>query len=280
MGEMKKELSRREDLRRAYRRLIRQVRGRRLSPGPGGGELKAIGMNLLRLTGEKLDDVTRLVRGRRRRPSAGGHEFKIISWNLLRLTGATLDDVVRLVRAQRPDLLLMQEATRPIDSLTEHVGGYYWRTPQPGRIHGLAVWSRRPLAHPPKVLALPAGSMFERVCLIVELDGIGIANVHLSHGQVLNRRQLRRIAKALPERAAVLGDYNLVGPTLLPGFDDVGPRRPTHVMGELVPLRIDRCLVRELDCIFSAVLPRRRSDHHPIAVKLAVAPSSALAVAA
>jgi endonuclease/exonuclease/phosphatase family metal-dependent hydrolase len=195
---------------------------------------------------------------------------KIVSWNLLRLTGATLDDVARLVRRQRPDILLMQEATVAIDGLPDHVGGYYWRTPMPGRIHGLAVWCPRPLAHAPRVLPLQAGAMFERVAQIVELDGIGIANVHLSHGQVLNRRQLRRIARALPDRAAVLGDYNLVGPALLPGFRDVGPRHPTHVMGEILPLRIDRCLVRELTSVHSAVLPRQRSDHRPIVVTLAV----------
>jgi endonuclease/exonuclease/phosphatase family metal-dependent hydrolase len=112
--------------------------------------------------------------------------------------------------------------------------------------------------------------MFERVCQIVEFDGIGIANVHLSHGQMLNRRQLRRIARVLPHRAAVLGDYNLVGPALLPGFQDVGPRHPTHVMGALVPLRLDRCLVRDLTCVDSDVLPRHRSDHRPIVVTLAV----------
>ena len=112
--------------------------------------------------------------------------------------------------------------------------------------------------------------MFERVCQIVEFGGIGIANVHLSHGQMLNRRQLRRIGRALPHRAAVLGDYNLVGPALLPGFQDVGPRHPTHVMGDLVPLRLDRCLVRDLTCVDSAVLPRQRSDHRPIVVTLAV----------
>ena len=165
--------------------------------------------------------------------------------------------------------MLMQEATYAIDGLAEHVGGHYWRTPMPGRIHGLAVWSPRPLPHPPKVLPLQAGSMFERISQIVELDGIGIANVHLSHGQVLNRRQLRRIARALPHRAAVLGDYNLVGPALLPGFQDVGPRHSTHVMGDIVPLRIDRCLVRDLTSLHSAVLPRHRSDHRPILVTLA-----------
>lgn len=203
-------------------------------------------------------------------PAEGSRAVRIISWNLLRLTGATLDDVARLVHRYQPDVMLMQEATAAIDGLPALVGGRYWRTPLPGRIHGLAVWRPGETALAPRVLALQSGSMFERVCQIVELDGVGIANVHLSHGQVLNRRQLRRIASVLPYRAAVLGDYNLVGPALLPGFKDVGPRHATHVMGEIVPLRIDRCLVRDLSCVHSAVLPRRRSDHRPIAVTLAM----------
>ena len=206
--------------------------------------------------------------------------MKIISWNLLRLTGATLEDVARLIRRHHPDILLMQEATETIDTLAELVGGWYWRTPLPGRIHGLAVWSPLPLRYPPTVVPLPAGSLFERVCQVVELDGIGIANVHLSHGQVLNRWQLRRIARVLPPRAAVLGDFNLVGPALLPGFEDVGPRHPTHVMGDIVPLRIDRCLARDLACLHAAVLPRRRSDHRPIVVTLEVAAAAPLMRAA
>jgi endonuclease/exonuclease/phosphatase family metal-dependent hydrolase len=245
---MAKEHPRRDEMRRAYRRLIQRVRRRAQIP--------------------------------ERPPAPGTRALKIISWNLLRLTGATLDDVARLVRRHHPDILLMQEATHTIDALPSLVGGSYWRVPLPGRIHGLAVWSRNPLPHPPLVLPLPAGSMFERVCQIVDLDGVGIANVHLSHGQVLNRRQLRRIAGVLPRRAAVLGDYNLVGPALLPGFDDVGPRHPTHVMGDIVPLRIDRCLVRDLTCLYSAVLPRHRSDHRPIVVTLAVAIVPALLAAA
>ena len=223
-------------MRRAYRRLIERVR----PPAPEP------------LTGPDIRAMT------------------IISWNLLRLTGATPGDVADLVRRHRPDILLMQEATHIIDTLPTLVGGHYWRTNLPGRIHGLAVWTPNDLAQPPRVLPLQPGSVFKRVSLIVELGGIGIANVHLSHGQVLNRRQLRRIARALPHRAAVLGDYNLVGPALLPGFQDVGPRHPTHVMGDIVPLRIDRCLVRDLTCFHSAVLPRHRSDHRPIAVTLGV----------
>jgi endonuclease/exonuclease/phosphatase (EEP) superfamily protein YafD len=195
---------------------------------------------------------------------------KLISWNLLRLTGASLEDVVRLIRREDPDLLLMQEATPEMDGLTSRVGGQYQRNLMPGRVHGLAVWSPVPLPKWPVVLPLQAGAMFHRVCQIVELDSITVANVHLSHGQILNRRQLRRIAKVLPYRAAVLGDYNLIGPALLPGFRDAGPREPTHVAGDMVPLRIDRCLIRGVACLEARALLREASDHRPIVVSLNV----------
>lgn len=95
-----------------------------------------------------------------------------------------------------------------------------------------------------------------------------MANVHLSHGQLLNRRQLRRIESVLPPRAAILGDFNLIGPTLLPGFRDVGPRRPTHLAGDIVPLRLDRCMTRGMDCVAATALGRGSSDHRPIMVQL------------
>jgi endonuclease/exonuclease/phosphatase (EEP) superfamily protein YafD len=193
---------------------------------------------------------------------------KIVSWNLLRLTGASLDDVVRLIHRENPDLLLMQEATAVMEGLTGKVGGQFLRSPIPGRIHGLGVWSPVQLAVDPVVIRLPAGAMFQRVCQIIDLGPMTVANVHLSHGQLLNRRQLRSIAKVLPYRSAVVGDYNLIGPALLPGFRDVGPREPTHVAGDVVPLRIDRCLVRGLTCLNARALLREASDHRPIAVTL------------
>lgn len=204
---------------------------------------------------------------------------KLISWNLLRLTGASLDDVERLIRRERPDLLLMQEVTQEIDGLTARVGGQYLRSPMPGRIHGLGVWSPTPLSGRPVVLPLPSGAVFDRVCQIIKLGSITVANVHLSHGQLLNRRQLRCIAKVLPHRAAVVGDYNLIGPALLPGFRDVGPREPTHIAGDVVPLRIDRCLVRGMVCLGASALLREASDHRPIVVRLDVAALSHLDVA-
>ena len=203
--------------------------------------------------------------------------IKIVSWNLLRLTGASLDDVVRLIRREDPDLMLMQEATEAMDGLTARAGGYYRRSPLPGRIHGLAVWSPRPFPTEPSVLPLQNGAMFNRVCQIVDFGAITVANVHLSHGQILNRRQLRRISKALPFHCAVVGDYNLIGPALLPGFRDVGPREPTHIAGDMVPLRIDRCLVRGVACLGARALLRETSDHRPIVVTLNVAaPGEAL----
>jgi len=164
----------------------------------------------------------------------------------------------------------MQEATQQMDGLTSRVGGQYQRDLMPGRVHGLAVWSPVPLPKWPLVLPLQAGAMFNRVCQIVELDHITIVNVHLSHGQILNRRQLRRIAKVLPFRAAVVGDYNLIGPALLPGFRDVGPREPTHVAGDMVPLRIDRCLIRGVACLGARALLKEASDHRPIVINLNV----------
>ncbi len=194
--------------------------------------------------------------------------MKIISWNLLRLVGATPDDVAGLVRRERPDLLLMQEATRHMDGLAARIGGHYARVLQPGRIHGLAMWSPDPFSAPPRVLPLPAGALYHRIVQVLDLDGFAVANVHLSHGQVLNRRQLRCVAEALPPRAAVLGDYNLLGPALLPGFHDVGPREPTHVAADVMPVRLDRCLVRGLACLRAEALARESSDHRPILVRL------------
>lgn len=193
--------------------------------------------------------------------------IKIISWNLLRLVGASLDDVVQLIRHERPQLLLMQEATKRMDGLPAVLGGSYERVLQPGRIHGLAYWSPNPLP-PAQVIDLQPGAMFRRVCQVVDLGVFSAANVHLSHGQLLNRRQLRRIAAALPHRAAVLGDYNLVGPPMLRGFRDVGPREHTHRAADVIPLRLDRCLIRGLICGATQALHRSASDHRPIVVRL------------
>lgn len=203
--------------------------------------------------------------------------MKIISWNLLRLIGASAHEVASLIGREAPDVVLMQEATEAIDRLPELVGGHYTRQLLPGRVHGLAIWTRARPVTPPSVVPLPQGAMFRRIGLLADLGEFTVANVHLSHGQVLNRRQLRRVAAALPARAAVLGDFNLVGPCLLPGFRDVGPREHTHRAADMVPLRIDRCLVRGLDCLSAHALPRASSDHRPIVVRLS---AGAMALAA
>lgn len=194
--------------------------------------------------------------------------MKIVSWNLLHRSGAALEEIVQLIHQERPDLLLMQETTEAVDLLPSRVGGHYARDPLPGRLHGLATWSPIDFHEPPSTLMLQPGVLVRRVCQIVELAEFTIANVHLSHGQLLNRRQLRRIADMLPARAAILGDCNLVGSPLLPGFHDVGPRQATHRAGRMLPLRLDRCFVRDLECTGAHLLPRGNSDHRPIVVHL------------
>lgn len=198
----------------------------------------------------------------------GDVELRIISWNLLHSVGASIRDVLTLLEREQPDLLLMQEATEEIDQLPELVGGYYARSPLPGRIHGMACWSRTPFSRAPRTCVIPSGMIVKRIAQIIRLPSLTVANVHLSHGQIMNRRQLRRLSAILPAPAAILGDFNLVGPTLVPGFSDAGPRAPTHRMVDLVPIRIDRCLIRGAVCEQAEVLPVFASDHRPIMVTL------------
>jgi endonuclease/exonuclease/phosphatase family metal-dependent hydrolase len=200
--------------------------------------------------------------------------LKVISWNLLRLTGAAVEDVAGLIRREHPDLLLMQEATLDMESLPSLVGGHMQRLPLPRRIHGLAAWSPHKLPSA-QALELPVsrmpGRLPPRLAQVLRLGDITFANVHLSHGQLLNRRQLLRIARTVEGPAALIGDYNAMGPILLKGFKDVGPRRPTHIASNIVPVRLDRCLVRGLRGLNPRTLDRGPSDHHPIAVELRAA---------
>ncbi len=194
--------------------------------------------------------------------------MKIISWNLLHTKGAGVEQIAALIAAHQPDLFLMQEATAMIDSLPKLCGGHYARIALPGRLHGLAAWSLAPWASPAGSLILQRGVIVRRVAQILTLRELTVANVHLSHGQWLNRFQLRQIAAALPSHAAILGDCNMVGAPLLPGFTDAGPRQPTHKSARLIPLRLDRCFIKNLHCTASRVLEYGASDHKPIMVTL------------
>jgi endonuclease/exonuclease/phosphatase family metal-dependent hydrolase len=159
-----------------------------------------------------------------------------------------------------------------MERLPDLVGGHFHWEPLPGRTHGLGAWSPHPLPRP-QVLPLPVsrmpGRLPPRFAQILQIGDITIANVHLSHGQLLNRWQLLRIIRTVEGPAAVIGDYNAIGPTLLPGFRDVGPREPTLVAQSVLRFRLDRCLIRGLDCDKARALERGPSDHRPIAIELA-----------
>lgn len=200
-------------------------------------------------------------------------QLRIVSWNLLRRVGASAEDVARLVRAHRPDLLLLQEATEDILSLPDLVGGHFFRHPMQSRIYGLAAWSPHPFP-PSTAIRLPAsilpGRVPPRLAQIISFHGITIANVHLSHGQFLNRFQLRHIMEQLEGPAAIIGDFNALGPVGFQGFRDIGPRRRTHRAGKVLNVRLDRCIARGIACSASDVLDKGPSDHHPMVLDMTV----------
>ncbi|SIQ89990.1 MULTISPECIES: endonuclease/exonuclease/phosphatase family protein [Acidiphilium] len=197
--------------------------------------------------------------------------MRVISWNLLHRVGAEPRDVAALIEAFQPDLLLMQEATEGMAALRSLCGGWYFRAPFPGRRYGVAAWSRHCFAEP-ALLRLPAsvipGRVPPRLAQLIRMDGMTIANVHLSHGQVLNRLQLRYISRHVAGPAAIIGDYNAVGPIRLSGFRDIGPRQTTCRASSVIPFRLDRCMVRAVHGTETGVLRRGMSDHHPIRIRL------------
>ncbi len=199
--------------------------------------------------------------------------MKIVSWNLLYRQGAAAADIAQIIQRQQPDLFLMQEATRGIDDLPALVGGKFHKLPWKGKSYALGAWvpdgdlkagslelpfSRVPGKFPP------------RVAQVLEFEGMAIVNVHLSHGQLLNRRQLRRISQSIEGPVAIIGDFNALGPIILRGFKDVGPRQVTHMAKRVLPFRLDRCFVRGLKCRQAEALARGPSDHRPIVLRLAV----------
>lgn len=201
------------------------------------------------------------------------HRLRVISWNLLRRVGADVEDVAKLVKTHHPDLLLLQECTEDIAGLPALVGGHFFRHPMQARIYGLAAWSPHPFPQSTAIrlpYSILPGRVPPRLAQIISFYGITIANVHLSHGQFLNRFQLRHIMEQLQGPAAIIGDFNAVGPVGFQGFSDIGPRKRTHRAGKIVALRLDRCIARGLVCSASEVLDKGPSDHHPMVLDMKV----------
>jgi endonuclease/exonuclease/phosphatase family metal-dependent hydrolase len=195
--------------------------------------------------------------------------LRILSWNVLRKVGAGPEDVAALIGRYGPDLVLLQEADRGMERLASLVGGTFARDAFPGRVHGPAIWSPGAIDRP-RLRRLPGGHT-RRHAQIVELASVTIVNVHLGHGQLTCRRQLREAAAAIAGAGAVIGDFNMIGPAGLPGFSDVGPREPTHVASDMLPVRIDRCFVKGMSCRGARTLSAGRSDHRPMLLELSPA---------
>ncbi len=198
--------------------------------------------------------------------------MRLISWNLYYRRGAAAADIAALIEQYQPDLFIMQEALSGVEALPRLVDGSFHSLPWTGKRYGLAAWLPQKTAEITAInlpySRLPA-SFPPRRAQIIQLADMSIANVHLSHGQLLNRRQLRRIAYKVAGRLAIVGDYNAVGHIALRGFEDIGPRGTTHFAQSMLPLRLDRCLARGLTCLNCEILDRGPSDHRPILLDLA-----------
>ena len=204
--------------------------------------------------------------------------MRLLSWNLLHGSGADADDVAWLVEAHNPDVVLLQEAGPRLDALQVRLGGHYARRQMRNRKHGPAAWSRHKLEDL-ETIALPRGTRLDfpvpifrtitdRVALLTRVNNICFANVHLDHGQIANRRQIRHLVAARDGIDVIAGDFNALGSTRVPGFKDVGPKTATHIAKGIVPVRIDRCLTRNMVAIRAEALVRGKSDHKPILVDL------------
>lgn len=197
--------------------------------------------------------------------------MKIASWNLLHRSGASVEEIATILESEKPDLFLMQEVTSEIIKLPGLIGGHFLYQPWSGKTYGMAIWSPS-LIKQASPIDLPysnlPGSFPKRAAQTIRINDMTVANVHLSHGQILNRRQLSKIAQNTDGPTVIMGDFNAVGPVKIREFDDVGPRFPTHKAQKLIPFRLDRCLIRDLECSEAKILDPRGSDHHPIAVSL------------
>lgn len=202
--------------------------------------------------------------------------MKIISWNLYYRNGAAAADISKLIEQNKPDLFLMQEATPSVHGLPALTGGEFFELPWEGKSYGLAAWMPgHTLARAPEIGAIDLpysnlpGKFPPRQALRLGFGDFTVVNVHLSHGQMLNRMQLRTISEAVEGPLAIIGDFNALGPIVMRGFADQGPKKITHYGQKFVPFRLDRCLLRELTCKRSEVLKRGPSDHRPISLELA-----------
>ncbi len=225
----------------------------------------------------------------------------IRSWNVLHGNTSPprrrsyLEEMVRLATADRPDVLLLQEL--PVWSLGR-LGTWSGMQPlgdvvrrprlpfvaraltalHPGLLRslltgqaqavllapGLEVVSRHVVVLDRRGL-LNVGRGERRLCQIVRLPGLTVANVHAAQASARARRQLERAAAQLPDGPAVLGgDFNIAGAdAALDGFSPPGPG-------------IDHVLVRGAEPSPLRVWPddRRRpdgmllSDHAPVEVTL------------
>ena len=218
--------------------------------------------------------------------------MRVLSWNVRKAVG--LDWVPRparamaVIAAQAPDVVLLQEVDARVGPSRssiprELIAAHGFRAVELGGRalghrgnamlvrDGLAVGEARPLD-------LPSWRIEPRGGLLVRVEGLWIAGVHLSLGRGYRRRQVARLTADLPARCLVAGDFNERAPD--PAVLGVAPPWEMTVPGPSFHaawprLALDRFLHRGVTLRAARVVPpeaaRRASDHLPVVAEVAQA---------
>jgi len=171
--------------------------------------------------------------------------LRVVSWNLLRRvvgSGGIESNVAKLVKSHHPDLLLLQECTEEI-SKPALAGGraFFSSHPMQARIYGLAAWSPHPFPQSnchPAALFHPAGTgaaTAGRRSFPFMASPSPMCN--LSHGQFLKSLPAATHHGADEGPAAIIGDFNAVGPVGFQGFSDIRAAQAQPI----APAKSSRC---------------------------------------
>ena len=144
--------------------------------------------------------------------------FRLLTYNI-RLGGVgRVDALARIVNACAPDVVLLQEATRPavVEQLAEQTGMREWRAI---RGQSLGCMSREPLEHAswhrPRMSrhafleVIPAGSR-------LRLFGVHLSAIHAAWTEQRRRYELRALLRSIADRQdglhVLAGDFNTLAP--------------------------------------------------------------------
>ncbi len=139
--------------------------------------------------------------------------FKLLQFNML-FKNKRPEELVRLIAREHPDIITLQEVSRPFVPWLERLTGtypYQKVCPPDGRIGGVAILSRRPWAQ-----GSGQGCFEKGFAAVAQIDfggrAVDVASLHLfwpwPHRQPEQVERLKGMMRALGDTAIVAGDFN------------------------------------------------------------------------